>query len=228
MEMRCLRIVLILFFTFLSFYGVAQEDMLTQIEVDWKYKSNSESRWSSSLGSIYRSSFYSSERFDYSTEFLELNASQKYSIKSNHSVSLTFRYRIRELFDSNRTDERRIVQQYNHSHNLNGVILKGRLRVEQRFREKFTLRNRYRFGVSFPLNKTDDSLKEWLLTIDTEVLWSVTSHKSSTFDQRFTAVLEKPISKSLVFKLKPEYRYLDYTHDAHDLWRIYGILSISI
>lgn len=226
--MRNFQNTLLLLFTFLSFTIIAQEDLLTQVEIDWEYKSNSESRWSSSLGTIYRSPFYNSGKFDYSVEFLELNASQKYSIKSNHSISLIFRYRIKELFDSQRTDEKRIVQQYNHSHKLKGVKLKGRLRVEQRFREKFALRNRYRLGVSFPLNKTDNSLKEWSLTVDTEVLWSITSYKSPTFDQRFTAVLEKPLSKMLVFKLKPEYRYLDYTHDAHDLWRFYAILSVSL
>ena len=226
--MKNFQITLLLLVTFLSFSMIAQEDLLTQIEVDWNYKSKSESRWSSSLGTIYRSPFYSSGKFDFDTEFLELNASQKYSIKSNHSVSLTFRYRIKELFDSSRIDEKRIVQQYNHNHKLNGVVLKGRLRVEQRFREKFTLRNRYRIGVSFPLNKTDDSLKEWSLTVDTEVLWSITSNKSPVFDQRSTVVLQKAISKMLVFKLKPEYRYLDYTHDAHDLWRIYAILSVSL
>lgn len=226
--MKYFRITLLSFFTILSSSMLAQEDLLTQIDVDWSYKPNQESRWTSTLGTIYRSPFYTSGRFDYSVEFLELNASQKYAIKSNHSVSLTFRYRIKELFDSERTDEKRIVQQYNHSHKMGGVKLKGRLRVEQRFREKFTLRNRYRIGISFPLNKTDNSLKEWSLTVDTEVLWSITSYKSPTFDQRFTAVLEKPISKMMVFKLKPEYRYLDYTHDAHDLWRIYAILAISL
>lgn len=226
--MRYFRITLVLFFTILSSSMLAQEDLLTQIDVDWKYKPNPESRWSYSLGSIYRSSFYSGRKFDYDTEFLELNAASSFSIRSNHSVSLTFRYRIKELFDSQSTDEKRIVQQYNHSHKMGGMKLKGRLRVEQRFREKFALRNRYRLGVSFPLNKTDNSLKEWSLTVDTEVLWSITSYKSPTFDQRFTAVLEKPLSKMLVFKLKPEYRYLDYTHDAHDLWRFYAILSVFL
>src|SRR5690625_6215965 len=101
--MRNFQNTLLLLFTFLSFTIIAQEDLLTQVEIDWEYKSNSESRWSSSLGTIYRSPFYNSGKFDYSVEFLELNASQKYSIKSNHSISLIFRYRIKELLDRKST-----------------------------------------------------------------------------------------------------------------------------
>src|SRR5690554_4412734 len=226
--MRYFQIALLLIFALFPSSMLAQEDLLTQVDVDWKYQPNPEGRWSYSLGSIYRSSFYSSGKFDYNTEFLELNVAPKYSINSNHSISLIFRYRIKELFDDELTDEKRIVQQYNHSHSLSKVKLKGRLRIEQRFREKFNLRNRYRLGVSFPLNKNDNPLKEWTFTFDTEVLWSITPHKNPTFDQRTSVVLEKPISKMLTFKLKPEYRYLDYTHEAHDLWRIYAILSISL
>lgn len=226
--MRYFQSALLLFFVLLSSSMLAQEDLLTQVEVDWKYKASSESRWSYSLGSSYRSAFYSARKFDYNTEFLELNASTKYSFKSKHSVSLAFRYRIKELFDDQLTDEKRIVQQYNHSHKLNKVKLKGRLRVEERFRSKFTLRNRYRIGISFPLNKNDNSLKEWQFTADTEFLWSITSHKSPVYDQRASISLEKPISKMLTFKFKPEYRYQNYTHDGYSLWRIYAILSVSL
>lgn len=226
--MKYFQISLFLFFVFLSSCIQAQHDLLTELEVNWKYKFKQESRWSTLLGSIYRSPFYTSGEFDYSVEFLELNASQEYSIKPNHSVSLIFRYRIKELFDSKLTDEKRIVQQYSHSYKFNRVKFKGRLRIEQRFREKFSLRNRYMLGVSFPLNKTDNPLKEWSLTIDTEVLWSIKPNETSTFDQRSTIVLQKPISKTLVFKFRPEYHYLDYTHDSESLWRIYAILSVSL
>lgn len=226
--MKYFKITLVLFFTLLSSTMLAQENLLTQLDVDWKYKPNPEGRWSYSLGSIYRSSFYSSGKFDYNTEFLELNAAPKYSINSNHSVSLILRYRIKELFDGDLTDEKRIVQQYNHSHNLGKVKLKGRLRVEQRFREKFNLRNRYRLGVSFPLNINDNPLKEWMFTVDTEALWSITPHKSPTYDQRFTMSFEKPISKIMSFTFKPEFHYVDYTHDSKSIWRIYAILSMSL
>lgn len=219
--MRYFRITLVLFFTLLSSAMLAQENLLAQLDVDWKYKPNPEGRWSYSLGSIYRSFFYSSRKFDYNTEFLEWNAAPKYSINSNHSVSLILRYRIKELFDSDLIDEKRIVQQYNHSYSLSKVKLKGRLRMEQRFKEKFNLRNRYKLGVSFPL-------KDWMFTMDTEALWSIAPHKNPTYDQRFTMSFEKPISEIISFTFKPEFHYVDYTHDSKSIWRIYAILSMSL
>lgn len=226
--MRYFQIALLLIFALFPSSMLAQEDLLTQVDVDWKYQPNPEGRWSYSLGSIYRSPFYSSGKFDYNTEFLELNVAPKYSINSNHSISLIFRYRIKELFDDELTDEKRIVQQYNHSHSLSKVKLKGRLRIEQRFREKFNLRNRYRLGVSFPLNKSDNSLKEWMFTLDTEALWSINPNKSPTYDQRFTVSFKKPISEVMSFTFKPEFHYVDYTHDSKSIWRIYAILSMSL
>lgn len=226
--MRYFRIITSAFLIFFSMSIVAQEDLLTQVDLSWKYKPNPEGRWSYKFGSGYRSTFFTAGKFDYNTGFLQLSVAPSFSINSNQSVSLEVRYRIKELFDSQLTDEKRIIQQYSHSHTLNKVKLKGRLRVEQRFRDRFNLRNRYRIGVSFAINKNSNPLKEWIFTSETETLWSITPHKSTTFDQRFTVVLEKPISEKIVLKLKPQYRYLDYTHDARDVWRVYGILSISL
>src|SRR5699024_3390088 len=107
-------------------------------------------------------------------------------------ISLVLRYRAKKLFDNARTDEKRLSQQYAHSHNLNKVKFKGRLRIEQRFRENFNLRNRYRIGTSFDLNKSQDKLKKWSLTVDTEFLWSISSKKRPVFDQRFSMSLKKP------------------------------------
>lgn len=215
-------------FLMLSIPITAQETLYTEIGAKYKLNPNPENRWSYIFSSRYRSSFYDSGEFDYDTSFLELNAGPAFSIHSNHTVSLMFTYRLRKLFDTKRTDEKRIIQQYGHSHGLNKVKLKGRLRVEQRFRENFNLRNRYRIGVSFALNKNQDKLKRWTLSTDTEFLWSISSKKHPIFDQRFSIVLEKPISKAFTFKLKPEYRYLDYTHKKENNYRVYAILAIDL
>src|SRR5699024_138584 len=226
MTMRGIQVAL--FFFFLSGFMLSQEDLLRQIDLDWKYQPNTESRWSYSLGSVYRSTYYSSGKFDRTTSFLQLHASPKYAINSHHAVSLEFRYRIRKLFHSYLVDEKRITQQYNHSHKLKNVNLNGRLKIEQRFRRRFSLRNRYRLGISFLLNKNINSLKEWSLIVDTEALWSVVPNERSTIDQRFTITLKKPISKMLDITIRPQYRYLDYTYNAHGIWHIYTILSVTL
>lgn len=228
--MRRFQIIIPSFFILFLFSmsTVAQEDLIAQVDVSWMYKPHPEGQWFYKFGSVYRSTFYAEGDFDYRTNFLQLSASPSFAINNNHVVSLEVRYRIKELFDSQLTDEKRITEEYNHSYTLNKVKLKGRLRVEQRFRKQFNLRNRYKFGAVFAINDNSDPLKKWMFTAETETLWSITPHKSPTFDQRFAVVLAKPISKICVVKLKPEYRHLDYTHDALGIWRIYGILSFLL
>ncbi|HLS31412.1 MAG TPA: DUF2490 domain-containing protein [Flavobacteriaceae bacterium] len=215
-------------FILFSISLTAQEALYTEIDAKYNFDPHPEDRWSYVFSSRYRSSFYDSGKFDYDTSFLELNAAPTFSINSNHAVSLVLRYRIKKLFDNKRTDEKRLIQQYAHSYDLNKVKLKGRLRVEQRFRGDFNLRNRYRIGITFDLNKSQDKLKKWSLTTDTEFLWSISSKKHPVFDQRFSLSLEKPISNTFTFKLKPEYRYLDYTHQRESALRIYIILKITV
>lgn len=211
-----------------SIPATAQEILYTEIDAKYKFNPNPEDRWTYVFSSRYRSSFYDSGKFDFDTSFLELNAAPTFSINSTHSVALILRYRAKKLFDSDRTDEKRLIQQYGHSHDLNKVKLKGRLRVEQRFRENFNLRNRYRIGVTFALNENPDKLKKWFLTADTEFLWSISSKKRPVFDQRFSMSLAKAISNTFTFKIKPEYRYLDYTNEKDGHLRVYAILAISI
>lgn len=206
----------------------AQETFYSEIDAKWKFKPNPENRWSYSFGSKYRSHFYDSGDFGYDTDFLQLNVAPSFAINSNHSVSLEFRYRLKKIFDSQNTDEKRIIQQYNHSHKSNKFKFKGRLRVEQRFRENFTLRNRYRFGITYVLNKNPDKIKRWSLTADTEFLWSISSRKHPVYDQRVSLALAKPLSKTFTFKLKPQYRYLDFTDKKRNVFRVYATLSISI
>src|SRR5690554_2658517 len=171
--MNASRLFLIISFILLSIPVVAQDTFYSEIDAKWKFKSNPENRLSYKLGSKYRSSFYDSGEFDYSTDFLQLNVAQSYAINSNQSVSLEFRYRFKNLFDSRRTDEKRLIQQYNHKNNYKNLSFKRRLRVEQRFRENFNLRNRYRFGVTRAINNHHNTLKNWQLTTDAEVFWSV-------------------------------------------------------
>ncbi|HLS31553.1 MAG TPA: DUF2490 domain-containing protein [Flavobacteriaceae bacterium] len=226
--MKCSQLFILIGFVLLSIPLAAQETFYTEIDAKWKFNPNPENRWSYSFGSKYRSHFYDSGDFGHDTDFLQLNAAPSFEINSNHSVSLEFRYRIKKLFDNQKTDEKRIIQQYNHSHKSNRLNFKGRLRVEQRFRESFTLRNRYRFGVSFPLNRNPNKLKRWKFTADTEFLWSIGPEKNPRFDQRVSVALAKPLSDTFTFKLKPQYRYLDYTQNKRSVWQIYATLSISI
>lgn len=226
--MKYEHLFILIGFVLLSIPLAAQETFYSEIDANWKFEPKPESGWSYKLGSRYRSHFYDSGDFVYETDFLQLNAASSFKIDSIHSVSLEFNYRIKELFDSQNTDEKRIIQQYNHSHKFNRLNLKGRLRLEQRFRENFTLRNRYRFGLSFPLNKNPDKLKIWNFTADTEFLWSISSKKQPSFDQRVSIALTKPISNTFTFILKPQYRYLDYTQNKRSVWRVYATLGISL
>lgn len=226
--MKLAHFYILISFIFLSIPLAAQENFYSEIGAKWRFSLSQEDRWSYTLGSAYRSNFYDSEKPSYNTSFLQFNAVPSFAINSNQAVSLEFRYRIQKLFDNQLTDEKRLIQQYNHNHKPYKLSYKGRLRVEHRFRENFNLRNRYKFGASLPINRSSDELKNWTLTVDTEFLWSIFPKKYPTFDQRFSLILEKPISSEFTFKLKTQYSYLDYTHQGRDVWQVYTSLGISL
>src|SRR5690554_3981895 len=225
--MKLSRLFILVSFILFSITVSAQNTFYSEIDAKWKFKPVPENGLSYSFGSLYRSKFHDSEKLNYNTDFLQLNVAQSYAINSNQSVSLEFRYRFKNLFDSRRTDEKRLIQQYNHKNNYKNLSFKRRLRVEQRFRENFNLRNRYRFGVTRAINNHPDKLKNWLLTADAEILWSVFPKKHPTFDQRFSLILEKPITNTFTFELKTQYRFLDFTHQGSEVWRVYATLNIS-
>lgn len=226
--MKLSHLYILISFIFLSIPLAAQDIFYSEIGAKWKFNPSKEDRWSYTLGSAYRGDFYDSEKPGYNTSFLQFNAVPSFTINSNQAVSLEFRYRIKKLFDNQLTDEKRLIQQYNHNHNPNNLTFKGRLRVEQRFRKNFNLRNRYKLGATLALNRNIDNLKKWFLTMDTEFLWNIFPEKRPTFDQRFSLILEKPISAETTFKLQTQYRYLDYTYQGRDVWLIHTVLSISL
>jgi|SRR5690554_55047 len=234
--MKLSRLFILVSFILFSITVSAQNTFYSEIDAKWKFKPVPENGLSYSFGSLYRSKFHDSEKLNYNTDFLQLNVAQSYAINSNQSVSLEFRYRFKNLFDSRRTDEKRLIQQYNHNHKYRNLSFKGRLRVEQRFRENFNLRNRYRLGVTLDINNNPNTLKNWQLTTDAEVFWSVSHTKRPVIDRRFSLILEKPITNTLTFKLKAqslEYKsqqhYSDYTrYYTQNVWRVFATLSISL
>ena len=226
--MKLSHLYILLGFIILSFPLAAQETLYSEISLKWNFDPNPEDRWSYNFGSQYRSSFYRSGKFDYNTSFLQLNVAPSFAINSNHAISLDLRYRIKEFFHSQLTDEKRVTQQYNHSHQLNKLNIQDRFRVEQRFRKNFSLRNRYRLGATFALNSNPDVLKKWFLTTNTEFLWKIFPQRRPRFDQRFSVVLEKPISTGFTFKLQTQYRYIDMMHQGREAWRFYASFDISL
>lgn len=114
--------------------------------------------------------------------FAEIN--QFVSRKVSPKISLSVGYKYRDL-NRTSTAENRLTQQIAYTHRNNSVRLLSRLRAEQRFRDTFAHRYRYRFSVDFPLNGEKLDTREFYIVSSNEVLLEA-SQGENTLDNRLS------------------------------------------
>lgn len=114
--------------------------------------------------------------------FAEIN--QFVTRKVSPKISLSVGYKYRDLNGSS-IAENRLTQQVAYTHQNNSVRLLSRLRAEQRFRDTFAHRYRYRFSVDFPLNGEKLDTREFYLVSSNEVLFESTQGEN-TLDNRLS------------------------------------------
>lgn len=159
--------------------------------------------------------------------YLQLDGSVGYKLKNSQNLDLTLRYRGRSVYNSDATDEKRIRQQYDKKFDLGSADFKVRGRLEQRFMETFSWRNRLNVDFTIPLIHSAVVANNLSFYAKTEALWSMTPHKNPSFDQRTGIGLTKPISKDFSIDTEVQYRYKDYTDSPNDEIRISLILNLS-
>lgn len=221
--MRILAMVnIIVLFFFNTMYS--QQKFLS--EVDLKYKIRPKTgKVSYALNSRYRNTFYDFNEFDFKTNFLELSSSSSFTFNKNHSFSIRTQYRFKKLFHNEATDELRLTYQFDFKSSYKMFSFQSRIRTEQRFMNFMNLRNRFLIGIGYNFNSDKELKKRFSLKLNTESLWSIFKDKSPVYDQRMSLIFTKPLFRTVDFKLKPQYRYLDYTNNPRGVFYFYSTLS---
>lgn len=203
------NLVIPVFLSLLCTSAFAQTPRALLWEPEFDVTLPSDNAWKFSFGMANRYLFYSELDGQRLTEneqqHFELNQFSSYKTGENSSVSLGFRYRFRNVFEDNRHDEFRIIEQFAYKHKNVFLNPSHRFRFEQRFRELTIYRLRYRLGISHALSDDFD------LLLSTEFLYSMTKDVRPETDQRFTLKLENSHFKNLELNAGIELRRENYT-----------------
>lgn len=195
-------------FLIVPFSLFAQEtQFLSQHELGLSY--NPASRWSYNFEVTNRNTL-PTEKTPFTAQHIEFSQFTTYESGFYSSLSLGLRYRNRDWFDSSRSNEIRLTQQYNYARSYNQYRLGHRLRVEQRFYEDETVyRARYRLNLDFPLQGLRLDNGEFYTAIGLETLYSISALSQPELNQRLTLTLGNQISKLLKLQIAAEYRKED-------------------
>ena len=207
---RTVTSVILFLFIFLTFsnsvYGQTPSSLYSETEFNFEIPSPGPLKYS--LGMSNRNilfTYVDGEKVAGSgQEHLELNQFTSYGLSKRSSIALGFRYRFREVFDDEKYDEFRILEEFNYSHH-NFPVIKHRLRFEQRFKNVVTeFRLRYRLGISQPLGK------EFIIGLSTETLYSMTKNLKPAAEQRLTLKFSNSSVKNLELNAAFQWQYENY------------------
>lgn len=146
----------------------------------------------------------------YQHNHIELNQFTLYSTSENLTLGLGLRYRFREMFDQEETDEFRIIQQLEYGSPSSPLNLEHRLRIEQRFREATIFRTRYELETSYPVNDN------WEIGAATEALYAVSPSLKPEAEQRFSIIFNNSSFDKLGIGLAFQYRMENYARNLEN------------
>lgn len=225
MEKHYFRYAMPFIFLLLPFLLNAQKDFTGLNNAEFNLNFEKDSLWSFDFEVGNRNILYYKEEFDFEALHIEITHITQYKLGDKFKVGGGFRYYTKHLFNTSKQDELRIVQQVSYKKKKNAVSFKHRLRFTQRYRERITLRTRYRYGVAFPLNN-QTTKNPLLLSIQTEAVHEFGKYEKPSLGQRLTSEISFQIFKETELSLGLEYRYRDYTN--HPYTQLYFLSGASI
>ena len=201
-------------------------EFLNQHELSLNYKP--ETRWSFNFEFTNRNTFPKSEEA-YKVQHLELSHFTTYQSGFYGSFSLGLRYRNRDLFDTERSNEVRFTQQYNYVRSYNQYRIGHRFRLEERlYTGETAYRLRYRLGIDFPLQGLRLDTGEFYTAINLENVYSVQDREKPDFNQRLSLTLGNKISAATKLQIALEYRKDDYLLDESNRVFLYTSAKIDL
>jgi hypothetical protein len=204
-----------------SIFAQNNFDALGESSISLNHKVSKDYSTNFSLRSRYV--LYNASEFQYLQQQVDILHFSTFKLNYNHKLSLGILYRNRDWFDTG-SDEIRFTQQFNYTKQTLGIRYGHRVRLEQRLQSTKTIfRQRYRFGIDFPLNGEKLDIGESYIIINTEALLSISKKYLPLFDQRFTSQIGWQIDQNLKLQSGLEYRIESYNEKAKN--RIFLLTS---
>ena len=217
-----MRILLTFFFGLILVNGLAQ-DAASENNLALNYKVES---WKFNTSFGHRAV---REKINESTgnrlAFLEINQFVTRKVNSRLSVSLGYKYR--DLNSAEGEVEHRLTQQAAYTHRTEHVRLVSRLRIEQRFRDEFAHRYRYRFSLDVPLSGLKLDVNEFYLVVSNELIYQQ-SRQSENIDNRFSAGSGYVFSQSIKLQLDLTHRMEELNSDVEHIPFLTTSLIINV
>lgn len=193
----------------------SQELQAILLEPEFEVVASTNTRWSYSFGLANRGILVQTidgeEDNDYTQEHIEFNHYTIYGAWEKSSISLGFRYRFREIFDKQKENEVRFIEQFDSEDSSEFLGWSHRARFEQRIRSSETIfRLRYEFGLSKKLNR------HFSLELATEALYSVSPQLKPEPEQRLEIGLENTTFRNWELYLGAEFRRDNYVRSPEN------------
>ncbi|WP_158974593.1 DUF2490 domain-containing protein [Cellulophaga sp. L1A9] len=178
-----------------------------QIAVNHKFSSIYGTNFS--VGS--RTYFYKEKGIELQTRQLDFAHFSELKVSSNQSIALGIQYRFRAPFETEKENELRITEQYNHTFKPSAIRYGLRTRIEQRIAPSLTThRFRFRCAADMPLKGEKLDIGEPYFILSTESLLSIAKTKKPSYDQRFSSQVGYKLSTFTKLQIGLEYRIEDY------------------
>ncbi|SHJ21122.1 Protein of unknown function [Mesonia phycicola] len=222
-------------FLFLITFTSSSQDFTALINPAVSVTIKNETPWSYTFGTAYRSNIYQhtaeenldNKKLKINSQFTEFNHSTTRKIGFNSKLSAGIKYRFVETY-TGKKDETRFIEQYAYTKKYEKFKLVHRVRFVQRFRERTTLRGRYRLLAELPLNGNRVDAKELSLVGTIEGVWEFGKEEVPNYGFRYSNYLGYRITNNTVLNLGVEYRYRNFTKDAYTQLFLISALKISI
>ncbi len=216
-----------LLFVFLLFpvLVVAQKDFTGLSEVEANVNFETDSIWTFDFDFVRRDVLYGQERFEIQGQHYEITQVTQLKIGNGFKVGAGLRYYTKNLFNDEKQNELRVLQQLSYKNKSGVMSFKHRFRFSQRYRERLTLRTRYRFGVEFPLNGKM-AQKPLSLAIQTEAVYEFGKYEKPSLGQRLTSKIGFNVFENTTADAGFEYRYRDYTDKPYS--QLYFLMGFSV
>ncbi len=176
-------VAVVLFLLSLSSEGQERKSALeNNFAINYKWKS-----WKLNSSIASRTQWVEEDELNESqAAFLEFNQFGTRSISPKISLSLGYKFRSVRPVSNLSQNEHRLTTQLAWKHVEKRARLTSRLRLEQRFKEQFAHRYRYRLSFDLPLSGQKLDTKEFYFILANELVLELSNGEMNDWQDRFT------------------------------------------
>lgn len=146
-------------------------------------------------------------------------------LSNKHKLSLGLYYRNRAFFEAG-SGEIRITERFSFEQKHPRILYSHKIRLEQRFLNTLTIfRQRYKFGINYPLNRKTHKTAKTFLTGNLESLISFSSALPPIADLRTRALFGWKVNKDVTLKTGLEHRLEAFNIKAYNF--IFLLTSVN-